>query len=103
MEAIAQHLYAHYPEFNAVRENIRADALFDRALELVMDAGQTLLENGGEVFRAQQTMEIMARSFHLREFHVYVLTNGIFASAGTPRSARCAMCYRTTHLAGWRQ
>ena len=29
-----------------------ADALFDRALELVMDAGQTLLENGGEVFRA---------------------------------------------------
>ena len=26
---------------------------------------------------------IMARSFHLREFHVYVLTNGIFASAGT--------------------
>ena len=23
MEAIAQHLYAHYPEFNAVRENIR--------------------------------------------------------------------------------
>ena len=27
-----------------------------------MDAGQTLLENGGEVFRAQQTMEIMAAS-----------------------------------------
>ena len=23
MEAIAQHLYAHYPEFSAVRENIR--------------------------------------------------------------------------------
>ena len=23
MEAIADHLYAHYPEFNAVRENIR--------------------------------------------------------------------------------
>ena len=63
-----------------------ADALFDRALELVMDAGQTLLENGGEVFRAQDTMEIMARSFHLREFHVYVLTNGIFASAEIGRA-----------------
>ena len=25
MEAIAQHLYAHYPEFNAVRENIRGE------------------------------------------------------------------------------
>ena len=58
-----------------------ADALFDRALELVMDAGQTLLENGGEVFRAQQTMEIMAASLGVRDFHVYVLTNGIFASA----------------------
>ena len=23
VSAIAQHLYAHYPEFNAVRENIR--------------------------------------------------------------------------------
>ena len=40
-----------------------ADALFDRALELVMDAGQTLLENGGEVFRAQQTMEIIPWPF----------------------------------------
>ena len=38
-----------------------AEDIFDRALELVMDAGQTLLENGGEVFRAQDTMEIMAR------------------------------------------
>ena len=44
-----------------------ADALFDRALELVMDAGQTLLENGGEVFRAQQTMEIMAASLGVRD------------------------------------
>ena len=61
-----------------------ADVLFDRALELVMDAGQTLLENGGEVFRAQQTMEIMAASLGVRDFHVYVLTNGIFASAHLP-------------------
>ena len=64
-----------------------------------MDAGQTLLENGGEVFRAQDTMEIMARSFHLREFHVYVLTNGIFASAGTAEIAEVRnVPVRTTHL-----
>ena len=54
-----------------------------RIMDFIMAAGQTLLENGAEVFRVEQTMEIMARSFHLREFHVYVLTNGIFASAGT--------------------
>lgn len=54
-----------------------------RIMDFIMAAGQTLLENGAEVFRVEQTMEIMAASFHLREFHVYVLTNGIFASAGT--------------------
>ena len=54
-----------------------ADALFDRALELVMDAGQTLLENGGEVFRAQQTMEIMAASLGVRDFHVVSLVRHV--------------------------
>ena len=58
--------------------------LLERAADLVMDAGQTLLENGGEVFRVQQTMEIMAHSLGVRDFHVYVLTNGIFASAHLP-------------------
>ena len=58
-----------------------------RIMDFIMAAGETLLENGAEVFRVEQTMEIMARSFHLREFHVYVLTNGIFASAGTAQIA----------------
>ena len=58
-----------------------AEALKLGTRTLVMDAGQTLLENGGEVFRVQQTMEIMAHSLGVRDFHVYVLTNGIFASA----------------------
>ena len=48
-----------------VSARLRADAAPDatrerRALLLVVDAGSTLLENGGEVFRVQQTMEIMA-------------------------------------------
>ena len=70
-----------------------------RIMDFIMAAGQTLLENGAEVFRVQQTMEIMARSFHLREFHVYVLTNGIFASAGTAEIAEVRnVPVRTTHL-----
>lgn len=52
-----------------------------RIMDLVLKAGQLLLENGAEVFRVEQTMQIMAKSFHLQDFHVYVLTNGIFASA----------------------
>ena len=61
--------------------------LFTRSLTLVLDAGQTLLENGSEVFRVQQTMEIMARSLGIEDFNVYVLTNGIFASARSPDSS----------------
>ena len=71
------------------------DAGTDRALDLVVGAGQTLLENGGEVFRAQQTMEIMAQSLQVRDFNVYVLTNGIFASA---RSADGAPLSRVRHV-----
>ena len=61
------------------RELYPSDEQRRRIMDFIMAAGETLLENGAEVFRVEQTMEIMARSFHLREFHVYVLTNGIFA------------------------
>ena len=54
-----------------------------RALELVMEIGAALMENGAEVFRVQQTMYIIAHALHLREFTVYVIANGIFATAGT--------------------
>lgn len=59
-----------------------------RAMALVMDAGRTLLENGAEVFRVQQTMQIMAESLGLADFNVYVLTNGIFASRGSDAAAQ---------------
>lgn len=52
-----------------------------KIMDLVVEAGRTLLENGAEVSRVQQTMEIMADSLHLNQFNVYVLTNGIFATA----------------------
>ena len=69
----------------------------DRALELVMDCGQAMLANGGEVFRAQDTMEIMARSLGITDFQVYVLTNGIFASAkgGTINAVRHVPSFST--------
>ena len=72
------------------RELYPSDEQRRRIMDFIMAAGETLLENGAEVFRVEQTMEIMARSFHLREFHVYVLTNGIFASAqnGTVSAVR---------------
>lgn len=49
-------------------------------MRLTADAGALLLASGGEVSRAQETMEIMARCLHITDFNVYVLTNGIFSS-----------------------
>lgn len=51
-----------------------------RVLELCVDAGETLLANGAEIYRAQQTMELIARSYGAEHFNAYVLTNGLIAS-----------------------
>ena len=46
------------------RELYPSDEQRRRIMDFIMAAGETLLENGAEVFRVEQTMEIMARSFH---------------------------------------
>lgn len=53
-----------------------------RVLDFVTQAGEVLLKNGAEVSRTQQTMEIMAKSLGVNDFHGYVLTNGLFTSMG---------------------
>ncbi len=71
-----------------------------RIMDLVLTAGRILLENGAEVFRVEQTMCIMANSFSLQDFHVYVLTNGIFASAKDGQVSEVRNIPRhTVHLA----
>lgn len=54
-----------------------------KVLDFVTAAGETMLKNGAEVSRTQQTMEIMAKSFGVEGFHGYVLTNGLFTSIGS--------------------
>lgn len=54
-----------------------------KVLDFVTAAGETMLKNGAEVSRTQQTMEIMAKSFGVEGFHGYVLTNGLFTSVGS--------------------
>ncbi len=49
-------------------------------LELSFQMGETLLRNGAEISRVQETMERVAKSFHAEEFNVYVLTNAIFVN-----------------------
>lgn len=49
-------------------------------LELSLRMGKTLLENGAEISRVQETMERVAKAYHMKQFDVYVLTNAIFVN-----------------------
>lgn len=49
-------------------------------LELSFSMGETLLCNGAEISRVQETMERVARSFQVESFNVYVISNAIFAN-----------------------
>ncbi|MEG0179025.1 MAG: threonine/serine exporter family protein [Oscillospiraceae bacterium] len=51
-----------------------------KILDFAVDAGEILLNNGAEIFRVQDTMEMIAQAYNANTFHAYVLTNGIFAS-----------------------
>lgn len=60
-------------------------------LELSFRMGETLLENGAEISRVQETMERVARAYQVEHLDVYVLTNAIFADGkenGVQRSTR---------------
>ncbi len=49
-------------------------------LELSFLMGETLLENGAEISRVQETMERVADAYHIDSLNIYVLTNAIFAT-----------------------
>lgn len=52
------------------------------ALELAVLAGEIMLKNGAEVFRAQETILRILASFGAPDANVYVISNAIFVSAG---------------------
>lgn len=52
-----------------------------RILELAIKAGEILLYNGGEIFRVQETMLRIAKAYGAEDFHVYIVSTGIFATA----------------------
>lgn len=47
---------------------------------LAFQMGETLLQNGAEISRVQETMERVARAYHVESFNAYVLTNAIFVN-----------------------
>ncbi len=51
-------------------------------MELALQAGHILLENGAEIFRVEETMDRICRHFGLESGSAFVLSNGIFMTAG---------------------
>ena len=52
-------------------------------LAFAADAGHTLLENGAEISRVEETMKIIASSFGVHKEHFFVLSNGIFTTGSS--------------------
>lgn len=58
-----------------------ADQEMNRVLHLAVDMGETLLRNGGEIFRVEETIEHVCKAFGINNFDAFILSNGIFVTA----------------------
>ena len=52
-------------------------------LAFAAEVGHTLLENGAEISRVEETMKIVASSFGVDKEHFFVLSNGIFTTGSS--------------------
>lgn len=71
----------------AILENdsINKECESERVMELALMAGHVLLENGAEIFRVEETIDRICRYYGLESGNAFVLSNGIFMTAGSVR------------------
>lgn len=50
-------------------------------LDLAMNMGRVLLQNGAEIFRVEETIEHVCRHFEIENVDPFVMSNGIFITA----------------------
>lgn len=59
------------------------ESLYERrVLNAAMDAGHILLQNGAEISRVEETMERICKHYGVMTGEFFVLSNGIFTTAG---------------------
>ena len=77
-------------------------AVTKEILALAVEIGDALLRNGAEVYRVEDTVMHILKAYEIENYDVYVLSNGIFASANEDREDACSMIRHiplgTTHL-----
>lgn len=50
-------------------------------LELALEAGRILLQNGAEIFRVEETIDRICKRYEIEEVDSFILSNGIFLTA----------------------
>ncbi len=60
-------------------------------LALAVELADVMLRNGGEIYRIEDTVIHILKAYNVESFDVYVLSNGIFASANEDKEDSCSM------------
>lgn len=60
-------------------------------LNLAVDIGEAMLQNGAEIYRVDDTFKHILKAYEVENCHVYVLSNGIFASANEGQEDSCSI------------
>lgn len=66
-------------------------AVTKEILTLAVELGDALLRNGAEVYRVEDTVLHILNAYEITDCDVYVLSNGIFASANENKEDACSM------------
>lgn len=66
-------------------------AVTREVLTLAVEMGDALLRNGAEVYRVEDTVLHILEAYEIKDYDVYVLSNGIFASANENTEDACSM------------
>ncbi len=60
-------------------------------LNFAVELGDNMLRSGAEIYRVEDTIIMIMKSFAISDFDVYVLSNGIFASANENKDDACSV------------
>ena len=60
-------------------------------LALTVELADVMLRNGAEIYRIEDTVTHILKAYNIERYDVYVLSNGIFASANEDKEDACSM------------
>jgi len=82
----------------------------NEVLDFAVELGDKMLRNGAEIYRVEDTILMIMAAFKIEQYDVYVLSNGIFASANENREDACSVIRHVplgqvnlTKIAGYNQ